>query len=278
MNSLALGLLLLLVLVAPALADEHAFQHRYVFEGRLIGADDLPIVGREVAVTVDGDDLTTPCDGGHDATTDAWGDFRFCWEHRAIRPGARMNVTAGNATRTVQLDPTFRRAYVALRDVTENGTATPGWNETFRVTGRAWTAGPTVLDGVQLIGTAAPGVPVNLTVNGPGNETSTENATTDAYGDFGFTITALDPRNTTVIVELGGRDQSVLLDETWHRNHAPYLMPTYLDGSGNDRPPSGSGAPGTLTPRVSPWLVVGIVAGLAAAVAYAVLAKRKGER
>lgn len=266
----------LVLLVAPllpaALAEEHAFQHRYLFEGRLIGANDEPIAGREVLVTVEGDELTTPCEGGHRSTTDEWGDFRFCWDHRTIRSGSRMTVTAGNASRTLQLDPTFRRSYAALRDTTGNGSAPEAWDETFRVTGRAWTVGPVPVEGTTFIGISAPDVPVNLTVRTAAGD-ATQNTTTDAYGDFAFTILSPDPQNTTIAIELAGRTQGVALDTTWHRNHAPYIMPQVL-GAPTSVTPS-TGAPGSAVPSMSPWLFVAIGAGLAAAVGYAVYAKRK---
>lgn len=272
-RALAPAALLLVAFAAmPALADEHAFQHRYLFEGRLIGANDLPLSGREVLISVEGDELATPCDGGHQATTDAWGDFRFCWEHRTVRSGSRMNVTVGNVSRTLQLDPTFRRAYAALRDATEDGTAPEAWNETFRITGRAWTVGPVPVEGVTFIGIAAPDVAVNLTVTTvEGN--ATQQATTDAYGDFSFTVVARDAPNASVRVELAGKEQAVALDRAWHRNHAPYIMPQTLGTPTRMTPPSS--APGTAVPTMSPWLFVAIGAGLAAAVGYAVYAKRK---
>lgn len=260
---------LILLLLAPAIAaqagDAPPFAARYFVDGRLVGANGLPIPGQEIVIEVSGEELATPCAGGHANVTDEWGDFRFCWEHRAIRSGARMNVTAGGARATVALDATFRRAYLPMQDGTTDGIAPPSWETTYHVTGRAWRAGPVEIDGVRMIGEAVPGLPVNLTLATPaGNET--QRGITDPYGDFTFTLIAPDALNSSAVVELGGHERTILLDMTFHRTHSPFLLASLSTFPTHVPARAGSGAPGSSTPALpDAAILVGVAAALALA-------------
>ncbi|HET6405693.1 MAG TPA: hypothetical protein VFH78_13710 [Candidatus Thermoplasmatota archaeon] len=271
------ALVALVLLAAPALAD-HVYSHRFIFEGRLVGSDGTPLPGREVEFFSVGEDFLEPCrEGPHQSVTDEWGDFRFCFHHHQFAEGARAGVRVGNASVERPVDVALRRTVVTLREPNETGVAPPGWESTFRVSGRAWEVGPTTLEGIQVYGVAAIGLPVNLTVRGADGSTRTFPTMTDGFGDFDLVIEAPDPENVTLLVEALGRPQPVALDSFSHRAYAPIYLPGQHAGSLAKEetmalPGEGSQAPGTTTPRVNPVLVVALALGLVAAI---LLSRRK---
>lgn len=264
-----LALVLALALVPTAVSDDHRFSDRYVVEGRVLGSDALPLAGRVVALVVENEELGPACPGGHQEVTDAWGDYRFCFLHGQIRAGARMQLSAGNATTTVPLDVTFRRAYVPLRDADAPGSAPEGWNDTYRITGRVWRPAPVEVDGMRLIGVAVPDVLVNLTLAQPEGTNASQQAMSDGYGDFGFVVRSQDARNASLRVELLGREQTMLLEPTTHRTHAPLLVPLVSLPGGTPPATAAVDEPGTSTPSVSPLLVIVAALALGASVWYA---------
>lgn len=285
----ALALLLLVApLLAPlAAAEGHVYSHRFVIEGRLVGADGLPLAGREIAFAADGAGFEEPCEGEPvQNVTDEWGDFRFCFHEHALDPRTHVMVSYGNVTASKPMDTAFRRSIVLMREPNETGVAPEGWARTYRIAGKAWQAGVVELDGVRVFGRAVPDLPVNLTITGDDGENATYRTSTDAYGDFDFVV-GIDaaPGNVTARIEALGRSQPVRLDPTFHRSTAPVFVPpedrvVVEEGTGGPvnasfEPTTGPGpAPGSSTPRLHPMLVVGVVLALAGAVWLAKKSRR----
>lgn len=270
--------LLALILVAWVAAADHAYSHRFVFEGRLIGSDGAPLPGKEVSFFATGDDLLAPCrEGPQQSITDASGDFRFCYHHHDLKPGARVGIRVGNATVERPADIAFRRSVVNVREPNETGVATPEWNRTFRISGRAWMAGPTELEGVAVYGIAVIGIPVNLTVHASDGTESVFRTTTDGYGDFDLVLETEDPANVSVSLEANGLVQPAQLERTFHRTYAPIYVAGGLPRTdGGTASPFGEGsstlAPGSTTPRFNPVLGVALALGLVVAI---LLSRRK---
>lgn len=263
--------LLLVLLAGSALAD-HAYSHRYVFEGRLLGSDDLPLPGRAVAFLSEGEDFLEPCrEGPQQSVTNEDGDFRFCYHHHAIEVGTLVGVQVGNVTALRPADVAFRRTNVVLHEPNETGVAPEGWNETYRVSGRAWRVGARELEGVPVYGEAVAELPVNLTVRDAQGGEQTYRATTDAYGDFDLVLeTPGDPSALSLTLEAMGRPQPAALDARSHRSYAPIYVPTEGALSKTDAAPTPRelpAAPGSTVPRMEPLLVVAIVLALVAAIA-----------
>ena len=269
----ALGLVALVLLASSALAD-HVYSHRFVFEGRLVGSDGLPLPGRVVEFFSSGEDLLEPCrEGPHRSVTDEWGDFRFCFHHHELEAGARAGVRVGNASVERAVDVAFRRTVVTLREPNETGTAPPGWETTYRISGRAWKVGPTELEGIAVYGVAAIGLPVNLTVRASDGSAQTFATQTDGFGDFDLVVETADHDNVTLTLEAAGRPQPMHMDTIYHRTYAPIYLPGDVVGTQDEQPVRRSSeAPGSSTPRVNPVLVVALALGLVVAV---LLARRK---
>lgn len=271
----ALVLLAVLLLAAPALGD-HVYSHRFVVEGRLVGSDGTPLPGRVITLTSEGDDLLEPCrEGPHDSITNEHGDFRFCYHQHHLTSSTRVTVSAGNASDERAVDVAFRKMTFLLREPNETGIAPPGWNETYRISGRAWQPGPQVLEGVQVFGLAVVDLPVNLTIRSAEGSESVFRTTTDAFGDFDLAVeTALDPSTLDLTLEAAGRGQKTELDWVFHRTSAPIFVPA----SGAERPerdneaPVFEAPPGSSTPPATPVLIVAVALGLVAAV---MLSRRK---
>lgn len=276
------ALLLLALLALPSLVQaDHVYSHRYVVDGRLLGSDGLPLPGREVTISVQGDDFLERCREGSEPVTDERGDFRFCYHIHALQAGSYVNVTYGNATAMRSVDVAFRRTHVLLRETNETGIAPPNWSETYRISGRAWRPGPIELEGVQVFGEAVIGLPVNLTVHGQNATPAVFTTRTDGYGDFDLELTVLPdakPEEITMTLEAMGRGQPVALESFFHRSYSPIYValtdaPDVPDRPIDVSPQTDPSAPGSGTPRVSPVLVVAMALALVAAV---VLSRRKG--
>lgn len=277
MRRAALLALLLALPLAPTAGADHVYSHRYVFEGRLVGSDDLPIPGRAVEFFSRGADLLEPCgDGPNMAVTDQWGDFRFCFHAHNLTTDIVVGVRAGDAVVERPIDTAFRRTIVELRDEGSTGVAPEGWETTFRVAGRAWKpTGERLLEGVRVFGLAMAHEPIDVTVRTPeGN--LTYRTRTDAYGDFDLVLERIDdPRNTTVLLEAEGARQGMRLDLDTHRTTAPLFFPRE-EGSGPSfpvpAPAATTPAPGSRPPPMHPFVLVGLALALVGALAAA---KRK---
>lgn len=268
-----LALVALVVLCAGALAD-HVYSHRFVLEGRLLGSDGAPIPGRVVEFFAEGEDFLEPCrEGPHQSVTDEWGDFRFCFHHHDLQPGASVGARAGNASAVRTVDVAFRRVVVTLEDPERAGEKPADWERTFRIAGRAWEVGPVELEGVLVYGVAAVDLPVNLTVQASDGSKSVFPTRTDAFGDFDLVIEAPDPANVSLSLEAMGRAQPAHLDTRSHRTYAPIYLPGEAQRAAPSAPPTGLPAPpGSATPSVNPVLLVALALGLVAAIA---LSRRK---
>lgn len=272
------ALLLAALLLAPVAFADHVYSHRYVVEGRLLGADGAPLPGRAVTLASERDEFLEPCrEGPQQSVTDAWGDFRFCFHHHEIQAGAIMTVTAGNASAVRAVDVALRRTHVILHEPNETGTAPEAWNATYRVSGRAWRVGVQQLEGIQVYGEAVMRLPVNLTVRDDRGGESVFRTTTDAYGDYDLLVeTNETPANLSLTIEALGRAQPTQLDAGTHRTYAPiYLAPKDDAKTARVEAPDAGDAPappGSTTPRVNPILLVALALALVVAL---VLSKRK---
>jgi hypothetical protein len=159
-------LLAALVLLGPLAAADHVFSHRFVVEGRVIGANGLPVPGVLVDVSSVGERFVEPCQELQRPVTDAWGDFRYCYHRHEVGPHGTVTVTAGNASESRPVDADLRRMVFYLQDAGASGVAPEGWARTFHVDGRVWERGLTRLDGVNVSGLAIDRTPVQVsTVN-----------------------------------------------------------------------------------------------------------------
>ena len=299
MRPLLVPAVVLAALLAPGLAaGDHVYSHRFVFEGRLVGSDGLPLPGREVTFFSEGDEFVEPCPGEPlRNVTDAWGDFSFCFHKHALRSSTVTGVEVGNVTVRKPMDTGFRRTVVLLQDEESPGVAPPGWNDAYRIAGRVWQQGATTLEGVPVYGTALAGAPVNVTV-AAGNATTNHTLETDAYGDFDYTLRlpeGVAEDDVEVVVESMGRQSRFGLSGKFHRTTVGIQVapPASFrgsdggtlveDGSAGQDPgavvgarfqPADDAPPGAGTPRV-PWL---LVAGLVALAALALGLKARQKR
>lgn len=277
------ALLLALLLAAPLSAAEHVYSHRLTLEGRLLGADGLPLPGRTVEFVSEGATFDEPCVGeAPRSVTDERGDFRFCWHTHEIPAGARVGVRAGNATTLQGVDTLLRTVTVLARDPTRNGTSPAGWATTFDVRGRVWRLGSAILENVEVHGLTVEDAPVNVTVRAPGEPVALFQAVTDRFGDYALRIDlkpGVDPATVGLVVESMGVEMRQSLDAASHRNQVDVRLPPAL-GAHDDRALVeliSRDAPGSSTPPVSPLLVAAIAVVLAGAVALARVKERKRE-
>lgn len=225
----ALTLLAAAAMLLPALAQgDHVYSHRFVFEGRLVGADGYPLPGREVTFFSEGDEFLTPCaDTPHQRVTDEWGDFMFCFHKHDLDASTVVGVSVGNVTKSKLMDTAYRRSVVTLRDYEQDGIAPPEWNTTWRIAGRVWSAGDTTLEGVAVYGVAVAHAPVNLSVTTPSGA-SNYTLTTNAFGDFDATIQLLPDVNASDVMvraESMGVVTGGPLSALYHRNTFGITIP-----------------------------------------------------
>jgi hypothetical protein len=264
------------LLLAPLALADHVYSHRFVFEGRVVDADGLPVPGRTLAFFAEGDDFLEPCAEGLQPTTDAHGDFRFCYHKHDLKASATVGVRVDGVTVRKPMDTGFRRTVVLFHDPNATGAAPPGWNDTFRLAGRVWRTGPTTLEGVPVFGLALANVPVNVTLTTPDGGATSLQVVTDGHGDFDATLRLVNgagASNVTVEVEALGKTLPVRLDTTFHRNTVGFLLPreapeVVVASGGASGEMEDASAPGAGTPRVT-GLLLGVV-GCAALVALAV--------
>jgi hypothetical protein len=258
---LAVLALLLALLMQPLAGADHVYSHRFVVEGRLMGADGLPLRGAPIQVSTQGANLVAPCSEAQRAVTDEQGDFRFCYHVHALDASALVTVRAPGANATLPIDVALRHLTFFLHDETRNGTQPPDWNDTYRIAGRVWHGGATTLEGVPVYGTALAQVAVNLTLTSEGDRGSVLASQTDGYGDYDVTIRLVDgamAANTTVHVETLGYQQNVTLDPRLHRSAVDFALQS-------DAPePVAHARPGSKAPPVSPLLLAATVLALTA--------------
>ncbi|HUR69131.1 MAG TPA: hypothetical protein VM370_07775 [Candidatus Thermoplasmatota archaeon] len=263
-----LGTMVLLLL--PVALGDHVYSHRFVFDGRLVGADGAPLPGRQIQFFSEGQDFLETCREGQRVVTDEFGDFHFCYHVHDLDPATRVGVRAGNASATRPIDIAMRRSFVLLREPNETGLVPPGWNESYRISGRAWRPGATTLEGVPVYGEAVAALPINLTIKVPGQEDSVFHTMTDGYGDFDLVLeTVANASALSLSLEAMGRGQPVQADAFFHRSYAPVYV-------ANAQPPAKApvaGAfdapPGSATPRASPLLAVALAVGIVLALWFA---------
>lgn len=264
------ALLLAALLLAPLAIADHVYSHRYVFEGRLVGSDGLPLPGREVEFFSEGEALLAPCREGPQASiTDEAGDFRFCFHHHDIMPGTRVGARSGNASEAHAVDVAFRRTNVVLVEPNETGVAPAGWDETYRISGRAWRVGAQSLEGVHVYGIAVIGLPVNLTLRDAKGGESVFTTTTDGFGDYDLLVETDElPNDLTLTIEALGRAQPTQLDAQSHRTYAPI----HLAAEAGTVAEADTAAPGATSPRANPIVLIALGLALVGAV---MLSKRK---
>jgi len=261
----------------PVVGADHVYSHRYVFEGRVVGADGLPLAGEVVEFYAEGDDFLDACsDTTQQAVTDQWGDFRFCFHKHDLGSTTGVGVRVAGHDYPKPLDTAFRRSVVFIEIEERNGTAPPAWNTTYRFGGKVWQGtGPRSLEGVEVFGIARADMPVNVTVSVDGVEQEAFATVTDGYGDFDVEIvTNASVDNVTVSFEAGGTDHLAQPSASHHRTTVGlFLPPDYVAR----RTPEATSTPipavpGTTTPPLTSVVVLGLGLALVAAV---VVAKRR---
>lgn len=266
-------LVLVALLLAPAALADHVYSHRFLFEGRLLGADGFPIPGREMTFEVAGDRVADACVEGHRPVTDVWGDFWFCYHRHEMDPAAIVTISSGGASESRALDTDLRRMVFYLRDPSANGTEPAGWASTYHVDGRVWERGRVRLEGVNVTGLAIPREPVNITtvnVSAPEAERapSSFELPTNPFGDYGA-ILRLAPgeraEDVVLRVAANGGTREVALASPFHRQTLDLVFPMERDVEPL--------RPGTQTGPISIYLLAGI--GLALYVAILLVTRKK---
>lgn len=289
---LAIGLLALLLTIAlaPPAGADHSYSHRFVFEGRVVDAEGLPLPGREVEFYSIGGSFGGPCQEGHRRITDENGDFRFCYHVHELDPSTRTGVRVGNATPVEKpMDTAFRRTVVTVVVDDENGTAPAEWDRTFSVTGKVWRRGATILEGVPVHGTALAGTPVNVTLRTANGSLTEETLIADQYGDFDATfelVEGVDPAEVQLVLESMGHLQRRPLATFAHRQTVGFLLPPEAagdpidvsfpgdEGSDPDAPTlDAASAPGARSPTIPAPLFVGVALF---AIVTIIVRKRRG--
>lgn len=268
---------LALLLLAPLVGADHVYSHRYVFEGRLVGANGLPIPGRTMEFFASGDDFLEPCEDAQLATTNEWGDFRFCFHKHALAPNVVVGVGTGNLSVRKPVDTAMRRTVVLLTDPEANGTAPAGWNETYRIAGRVWRAGPTTLEGVPVYGNTMNHVPVNVTLTMPDGNRTDFAVLTDGYGDFDATLRLVNnatPDDVQVRAFALGQERAFRLDAQHHRNTVGFLLPDPSVGVAATMQEGPADAPGSAPPG-SPALAALVLVAAALTVGIQEWKKRR---
>lgn len=274
-QALVAALLVALALLPPFAQAEHVYSHRFVFEGRLVGANGLPVPAQLVEFFSEGDTFDEPCAGeSQQPITDEWGDFRFCFHKHELHKSTVVGVRVGDIEERKVMDTAFRRTIVLLRDWDATGVAPPEWNETHLVAGKVWQYGPGVFEGVQVYGLALANVPVNVTLE-TANGRSTYEVETDEFGDFRAKLRLLPnvtAEGARVRVEAMGQTLSAKLSESFHRNTIGIRVPpppgaqfvdigSDIDGHmGSDTLAVVANAPGGEAPPLSGGVVLGVIA------------------
>lgn len=230
---------LLLVQLLPVATADHAYSHRYVIWGRVVDAEGNPVPGQEVKLDYQDFENEGSCGNQPGSDTEAFGptrtrpvtnefgEFVFCTHaHRMSRavPGTSILTVEGTDVRAeVPVDPYLRTVFVPLTLDAEhpdaNATAFEEW---YTVQGRLWRPTDEArVEGVPVWGDTLEGVPVNVTLEIPGQEPIHANTTSNNYGDFALRI-PIDsrPSGGTVTVEAEG--------EMFKESVEPALGTTFL--------------------------------------------------
>ena len=273
MSMRSVALILGVLALAPALAStvgaQEPFTHRYLVEGRLLGANGAPIGGAPVTVVPPSGELTQSCTNVVDnASTDEWGDFAFCFSQTTLHDGV-LHILVGSLNLTRPIDQNFRRTVIFARDPEQNGTAPPDWNATFRIAGRVLVPGSAEFGGVQAYGVPVSNETMNVTVRTP-NATSPLTLHTDGNGDFDAVIRLLDPAEeaqSRATLSIRGQHLNRYLDPEFHRinvrmgiqSGAAADVQTSFDNDGLDATPA---RPGDAPPPISGGLILVAAASL----------------
>lgn len=263
MTRAALLLLALLAaaLAAPLASGEHQFSHRVVIEGRVLDARGLPAPG--LRPLVEASWPTHPCDEGERGLTDRTGDFTVCRHAHELPEDASVNVTVGNTSVSVAVDPLLRKAVVKMR-LPEPGPHRDAVGErtyarTLRVEGRvvSWHDRETGLEGALVPATPRDGAPVEVRLVSGDAVVANGSAVTDLQGDYAVVLDVTDvPAGARVQVESEEKSAATDADGFFRRSDVDIIRDL------RTAPPP-SGRPGTETPPVplpSPVLVVGLLA------------------
>lgn len=253
---------LVLLLLVPFAAADHVYSHRVVVEGRLLGADGLPLPGVLVHVEGQGELLNDACQNDQRNVTDENGDFWFCFHKHELARNAVVTVWADNASDQRFIDRDLRKMSFLLVDATRMGVAPPGWGEEFRVSGRVWLRSPSELDGVQVSGVALPREHVTVSL-GSGGSWSSYPLVTNQFGDFDTTLrvmSASEFRSLDVDVSASGATVHSSFVGAAHRVFVDVVLPV--------EQPVRLSVPGSTSPPVSPALPLVVVAASIAMVVY----------
>lgn len=218
-------LLLLLPAVAPTVAADHSYSHRYLILGAVTYGDGTPAPNQTVRLETHGYQPEGPCNPGISGSdiphfgpqttrpvSAEDGTFVFChhmhalaWDHEAT---ARLSVLGADnetlAVREVRLDHHMRVSFVRLMlpQAAPGDANDPG----LLVLGRVWTPaiGTVREEGVRVYGTAHAQVPVEVTLRrGDGTREVVETVTNN-YGDYAARFADPRGRGDTLLVEAAG--------------------------------------------------------------------------
>ncbi|HEX2022734.1 MAG TPA: hypothetical protein VHH36_08465, partial [Candidatus Thermoplasmatota archaeon] len=223
-----LPLALLLTLLLPAAAADHAYSHRYVLFGRLVDADGAPMpnatieIGFSEQVALSGAcaqprDASTDTEAfgvtQHRPRTDARGDFMACIHlHDLPGRGLRANLRrqgddAGGISYPVDVEA--RQDVVTFRLPQALGGAPDG---THTVAGRLWQRAnrSVLIEGVTVAGDTVKDAEVTVALlAADGAALATDATRTNAYGDF---ATRLTPGAAVSRVRVEARNETFLWD------------------------------------------------------------------
>lgn len=287
-----LAIALVLLTLAPAVAADHVYTHRYFVLGRIVDADGEPVAGGNVTVDLPGAPMG-PCAGAPPdprgfrvARTGPEGDFAFCFHTHGFEEGQQVVVNASGELVTLPVDADTRKTVLLHRLSTPSALKDAGGVQFFpfryAVLGRLWNAsGPVLLENVKGNGTPLADAEVTATLTVAGSETVARTVRSDAWGDYAITFQlGKAAREGTIRVAMAGADARVPLDAVFRASvvdlaiapAAPVEGPT---AQAVPTPPPDFGPPvGELPPGSTPgpgvWIAVA-----AAAVAAAALARRR---
>lgn len=263
----ARALLFALLAVAPFVplaGAEHVYSHRFLVEGRVVGANGLPLAGIEVRVDAPEARLAQACGEGHRNVTDANGDFAFCYHRHEMTQEGSVTVTAGDATSSRPIDIELRRMVFLLLDPARNGTATRDWGTRYQVDGRVWERDPQQIEGVLVEGAPYTDELVNVTLIRGSDVATPFHVRTDGFGTYRVTFYLVEeefPENVQLRVTARNATMRALLDPTFHRMTVDVRLPIVAQEPVR--------MPGLEAGPVSPWLVLAVALGGFAAVAMA---------
>lgn len=224
---LVVALLVLVTMLAPLAAADHAYSHRYIVFGRVVDANGDPVPN--VTLSLRYHEFTPESQCGTQpgtetesygttqnnppwifpqqpvlAYTDSYGQFIFCFHthqmSRTLPGGATVVVQGHNITKEITFDALTRNQFLGIELPTVEPTASKEARDTsVLVYGRLWRpeSGEPFVENIRVFGHTLNHVNVSVTLTLPDGSKLQRNATTNNYGDFAVRV------NTTARVSSG---------------------------------------------------------------------------